>query len=61
MRIAPQGVERFVIMLERSAERVDRERQDLFRQQFVSQSAVDTSQTLVESARAVVASSRAAV
>lgn len=35
--------------------------QDLFRQQFVSQSAVDTSQTLVESAQAVVASSRAAL
>ena len=35
--------------------------QDLFRQQFVSQSAVDTGQTLVESAQAVVASSRAAL
>lgn len=35
--------------------------QDLFRQQFVSQSAVDSNQTQVESARAVVAASRAAL
>ena len=35
--------------------------QDLFRQQFVSQSSVDTSQTLVETQQAVVASSKAAL
>ncbi|HEY2190423.1 MAG TPA: efflux RND transporter periplasmic adaptor subunit, partial [Caldimonas sp.] len=35
--------------------------QDLFKQNFISQGAVDTNETLVESARAVVAADRAAI
>ena len=43
------------------AERQLARSQDLFKQNFISQGAVDTNQTLVESARAVVAADRAAI
>jgi RND family efflux transporter MFP subunit len=43
------------------AERQMARSRDLFAQNFISQSAVDTTQTLVESQRAVVAASRAAI
>jgi RND family efflux transporter MFP subunit len=43
------------------AERQLARSKDLFAQNFISQSAVDTTQTLVDSQRAVVASSRAAI
>lgn len=43
------------------AERQLARSRDLFAQNFISQSAVDTTQTLVDSQRAVVASSRAAI
>jgi len=43
------------------AERQLARSQDLFKQNFISQGAVDTNQTLVESSRAVVAADRAAI
>jgi RND family efflux transporter MFP subunit len=43
------------------AERQLARSQDLFKQNFISQGAVDTNQTLVDSARAVVAADRAAI